>query len=118
MLQAAGRLPAGAYEITASVHFSNGETQKDAFTIHVLPRPSELEAKGKIALFDPQGETGKLLSDLKAPFQKVEADADLSSYDVLIVGKKALTLNGAAPDVEPGARRVEGHLIRADREGA
>ncbi len=92
-------LPAGPYELTASVHFSNGETQKDAFTIDVLPRPADLSIRAKIALLDPKGETGKLLSALKVPFDKVEANADLSSYDILIVGKEALTPDGPGPDV-------------------
>ena len=87
-------LPAGAYELTASVRFSSGETQKDVFTIDVLPRPADLAVKAKIALFDPKGETAKLLTDLKVPFQQVAADADLSGYDVLIVGKEALTPDG------------------------
>ena len=92
-------LPAGPYELTASVHFSNGETQKDAFTIDVLPRPADLSIRAKIALLDPKGETGKLLSALKVPFDKVKANADLSSYDILIVGKEALTPDGPGPDV-------------------
>ncbi len=92
-------LPAGSYELTASVRFSSGETQKDTFTIHVLPRPSDLAINGRIALLDPKGETGKLLSALHVHFQEVDANADLSGYDVLIVGKEALTPDGPGPDV-------------------
>jgi beta-galactosidase/beta-glucuronidase len=92
-------LPAGSYELTASVRFGAGETQKDAFTIHVLPRPSDPALNGKIALLDPKGETKKLLSALDVRFQEVKADADLSGYDVLIVGKEALTPDGPGPDV-------------------
>ena len=33
------RSPPGTYELQATVRFSSGETQKDTFTIHVLPRP-------------------------------------------------------------------------------
>src|SRR5262249_52054651 len=44
--------------------------------------------------------TGKLLARLKVPFQPVAADADLASYDVLIVGKEALTADGPGPKVE------------------
>src|SRR5262249_52792101 len=36
---------------------------------------------------------------LNVRFQQVEADADLSGYDVLIVGKSALTHDGPGPDV-------------------
>src|SRR5439155_11368471 len=56
-------------------------------------------ASAKIALFDPRGETGKLLADLKVRFQRVDVSADLSPYDVLIVGKGALTSDGPGPDV-------------------
>jgi hypothetical protein len=92
-------LAAGSYELAATVRFGNGETQKDTFTIHVLPSPSAVSAEGKIALFDPKGETGKLLTALGVHFQKVEADADLSGYDVLMIGKEALTADGPGPDV-------------------
>src|SRR5207248_1104742 len=35
------QLTAGAYDLTATVRFSSGDTQRDSFTIHVLPeRPS------------------------------------------------------------------------------
>jgi hypothetical protein len=53
----------------------------------------------KIALLDPKGETARLLAGLDVRFRKVEATADLSGYDVLIVGKEALTSDGPGPDV-------------------
>jgi hypothetical protein len=99
-------LPAGTYELTATIRFSTGETQKDSFAIHVLPRPSDPTTSAKIALFDPKGETGKLLAGLNVKFARVAASADLSPYDVLIVGKGALTAEGAGPDV----RRVRDGL--------
>ena len=55
-------LAPGKYELSATVKFSTGETQKDSFTIDVLPRPAAAAGRpAKIALFDPKGETGKLL---------------------------------------------------------
>jgi hypothetical protein len=99
-------LPAGDYELTATVRFDGRETQKDSFTISVLPRPAGVPAGPRIALFDPRGETSKLLTGLSVQFQKVEADADLSGFDVLIVGKEALTPDGPGPDV----RRVQDGL--------
>jgi beta-galactosidase/beta-glucuronidase len=92
-------LAAGNYELTATVRFSTGETQKDSFTVSVLPRPADLPADMKIALLDPKGETARLLAGLDVRFRKVEATADLSGYDVLIVGKEALTSDGPGPDV-------------------
>jgi hypothetical protein len=92
-------LAAGTYELTAKVRFGNGETQNDSFAVHVLPRPSGPAAGAKVALLDPGGETGKLLAALDVRFERVEAAADLSPYDVLIVGKGALTSDGQGPDV-------------------
>jgi beta-galactosidase/beta-glucuronidase len=92
-------LAAGTYEIGAAVRFGNGETQTDSFPIHVLPRPSGPPAKARVALLDPRGDTAKLLAALKVRFKPVTAAADLSAYDVLIVGRGALTCAGPGPDV-------------------
>lgn len=91
-------LPAGKYELAATFRFSNGETQHDSFDVNVLPRPANPPTDRKIALFDPQGQTSKLLAGLNVPFQAVAATADLSAFDVLIVGKEALTSDGPGPD--------------------
>jgi len=93
-------LEPGKYEVTASVRFRDRETQVDVFPIDVLPLPTEVQTEAKIALFDPKGETGALLSKLAVQSQPVEAGADLSAYDVLVVGKSALTAGGPAPDIK------------------
>jgi hypothetical protein len=115
-------LPAGRYELSAAVRFGTGEVQKDSFSVHVLPRPADPPAGAKIALFDPKGETGKLLARLSVRFRAVDAAGDLSPYDVLIVGKGALTAEGPGPDVsgvrdglkvivfEQGAEVLEGRF--------
>ncbi len=106
-------LPPGKYELAATVKFSalrepqgglslskaGGETQKDSFSVHVLPPAPPLKPVGKVALFDPKGETAKLLTNLGVRYQPVQANADLSPYEVLIVGKGALTVDGPGPDV-------------------
>ncbi|MFQ5808590.1 MAG: carbohydrate binding domain-containing protein, partial [Armatimonadota bacterium] len=98
-------LPAGVapgmYELTAAVKFSNGETQRDSFAVHVMAPPQPPEPRGKIALFDPEGETGELLSHMGVPHDAVDADADLSSYDTLVIGKGALTVDGPGLDLGP-----------------
>ncbi len=92
-------LPPGRYELSATFYFSNSETQQDTFSIDVLP-PPKVEAVGtRIALFDPKGETSATLKKLGIAIQSVQADADLSAQDILIVGKAALTAGGAAPDI-------------------
>ncbi len=92
-------LAPGTYDLDATVRFGNGEVQKDTFAVTVLPRPSVGPGGERIALFDPRGETGKRLARLGVRFEKVEANADLSGHDLLIVGKGALTADGPGPDV-------------------
>ena len=99
-------LPAGSYDLTAVFLFSSGEVQKDSFTLHVIPRPAALQTSSKVALFDPKGETARLLTGMQVPYESVDAKADLSSFDVLILGKAALTVDGPAPDI----RRVRDGL--------
>jgi beta-galactosidase len=92
-------LAPGQYELNASFRFSNGETQTDSFVIQVLPRPRALQMDGSIAIFDPKGETSELLKKMGVRFQPIDATATLSAFDTLIVGKAALTTQGAAPDI-------------------
>jgi hypothetical protein len=92
-------LAPGRYDLHSTVKFGNGETQKDIFSIDVLPPPSAPPAGVKLALFDPKDETAKLLSGMGVRAESVESNADLSRYDTLIIGKGALTLQGAAPNL-------------------
>lgn len=89
----------GSYKIEATVSFNKGKSQSDAFTIDVLSKPVSARAGGKIALFDPKGETAALLKSLGIAYQTVAADSILAGYDTLIVGKGVLSLDGAAPDI-------------------
>jgi len=86
-------------ELSSIVKFSNGEIQKDTFPIHVLSSINLVRPVSKTALFDPKGETRKLLDDLGIHYQLVDSVALLSGYDVLIVGKGALTVSGNGLDV-------------------
>jgi len=92
-------LAPGRYELYAVVRFGNGETQEDTFPIDVLPRPQAPRMAGRIALFDPKAETAEMLGRVGVKWERVDAKADLAAYDTLIVGKGALTLNAAAPDI-------------------
>jgi hypothetical protein len=83
---------AGRHELTARVHFPDGKMQQDSLVIDVMPRAAPTAPKGKIAVFDPSG----ALKDMGTP---VDAASDLAGFDTLIVGKGALTLKGAAPDL-------------------
>jgi len=92
-------LEPGRYELSASFRFSNGESQVDSLSIDVLSLWVDASTSAKIALFDPKGETSALLNTLGVRSQSVEAGADLSAYDILVVGKSALTVGGPGPDV-------------------
>jgi len=101
-------LKKGTYTLNTTIKFSTGEMQEDRFAIHVLsPRASEsprstkriVNPATKIALFDPKGETRQLLTAIGVRFRSVQADANLSGFDILIVGKAALTPDGPAPDI-------------------
>lgn len=89
----------GKYDLKATFKFGNVETQTDSFSIHVLPHPQALKVDGKIALFDPKCQTSKLLKEMGIPCCPVDVNTDLSAYDILIVGKSALTVDGRAPDI-------------------
>ncbi len=94
-----GTLTPGRYELRATVRFSTGETQVGSFWIDVLPRPTPPQVDAKIAIFDPRGETSKLLDGMRIRYHNVGPEADLSAYDLLVVGKNVLTVHGPAPDI-------------------
>jgi beta-galactosidase len=90
-------LAPGRYQLSASFNFSNGEAQKDEYALHVMPGAASPHSSARIALFDPAGETGSLLNQLGIRCEPVDANADCSTYEILIVGKGALTVDGPAP---------------------
>ena len=89
----------GTYKLAATVRFSTGQTQSDSLAIHVLPPTPAPAPATKVALFDPKGETARLLTAMHVRPQVVGANTDLTGYEVLIIGKAALTADGPAPDV-------------------
>jgi hypothetical protein len=99
-------LPPGQYHLDAKIRFGNGETQEDTFAVSVLPSPPVTQPGSKIALFDPRGETAAWLDRQGLRHHAVGPEAELSGYDLLIVGKEALSLSGPAPDI----RRVRDGL--------
>jgi hypothetical protein len=102
-------MEAGRHELRLTATFSTGEVQHDRFGIDVLPvtgSAAETAPVPRLALFDPAGETTKMLDAAGIRVERIEADADLSSFEILVVGKSALTLSGPAPDI----RRVRDGL--------
>ncbi|MGD1084733.1 MAG: glycoside hydrolase family 2 TIM barrel-domain containing protein, partial [Verrucomicrobiota bacterium] len=70
-------LTPGGHELSATVKFSNGETQKDSLALNITPTPAAAGAAraagAKIAVFDPKGETRALLGQLGIAGQAVGA---------------------------------------------
>ena len=64
----------------------------------MLPAVSFSEQKGKIALFDPAGETRRLFERVGVPFRLVEAKANLAGFDTLVIGKGAMSLEKLGPE--------------------
>jgi beta-galactosidase len=92
-------LAPGSYEVTLTATPSVGESQIDTFTFHVLAPAPAVKLAGRVALFDTLGQSAELLRRLGVAFTPVGAGADLSGYDLLIVGKSAMTLDGPAPNL-------------------
>ncbi len=89
----------GTHRLALSVEFPGGEVQQDAMDVHVLGPAREEQARGRIALYDPEGKTAETLAGLGVPFTEVRRGADLKGYDLLIVGREALSASRAAPDI-------------------
>ncbi|HWB60444.1 MAG TPA: glycoside hydrolase family 2 TIM barrel-domain containing protein, partial [Chthoniobacteraceae bacterium] len=90
----------GDYSLNATFKFSTGEAQDDSFALNVMRGAERGPLPSKIALYDPPGgETGALLKSLGIGCQSVTAGSDLSQFDVLIIGKGALTVDGPGPDL-------------------
>ncbi len=88
----------GKHTLSATVRFNGAEIQKDTFDIHVGAPPARLSSTAKIALFDPHGDTSKDLNG-KVAVKVVNAGDDLAGFDVLIIGKAALTRDGLCPNL-------------------
>jgi hypothetical protein len=85
--------------LAITVRFSNGETQADTIHLDVLPDRESPQVKSKLALFDPKGETGKVLNKIGVQYDSIGPEAELAAYDILVVGKAALEPGSAAPDI-------------------
>ncbi len=89
----------GGLELQAEVRFSTGEQQTDTFAINVLPHPELVKVTPKIAVFDSRGETTRMLDGMGVRYHSIDAAAGLAGYDMLVIGKGALTVDGPGPDV-------------------
>lgn len=89
----------GFQSIVSLVKFSTGLTQRDSFRLCVtdsIPR-SDLR---NVGVFDPKGETLRVLTRLGVGAKIVRSNLDIDGIDTLIVGKGALSLEGDGLDLD------------------
>ena len=97
-----GNAKPGEYILTAEFKFAENKIQTDKFALNVIAKTAGttgMKRTGKIALFDPIGTTEKLLNKAGITFAKVDNNADLSNYKMLIIGKNALAQNNSQIDL-------------------
>ena len=92
-------LKPGGYRLSATFSFAGGDTQIDALELQVIS-PPPVPTTARIALYDPPGHTSRLLASLGVRAQTIADAADLSGYDLLVIGQGALTVDGPAPDLK------------------
>jgi beta-galactosidase len=93
------KLSPGSYFLQAEFEFDSGEKQQDRFELNILPAPKPVATIAKVALFDPHGETRAWLDTMNVEYSVVTANSDVSGYELLVVGKNALTVDQPAPDI-------------------
>jgi hypothetical protein len=93
--------PSGDNVLRATFDFGPAGKQKDEFVFSVLPKRDPLKLKSRIALFDPKGMTAKVLDSLAVKYDKIDANADTSKYNIVILGREAIGLDTKLPDVAP-----------------
>ncbi len=94
----------GKYKLMVKVeflasNFPDFETQTDEFVVDILPALPKASTISKLAIYDPAGETIKLLTSLGVSGATVVATSSLSNFDTLIIGKHALTADGPGLDL-------------------
>jgi hypothetical protein len=72
----------------------------------VVAAPAPLPQMAGLAVFDPKRETAAWLDKSGVKYRRVEAGDDLAGIETLVVGRRALTVEGPAPDL----RRVRDGL--------
>jgi hypothetical protein len=92
-------LSPGVYTLKTRVEFHGGQKQEDVFSVNVLPALPKLADLHGLGIYDPAGETLRLLTSLGVTGKAVHSQADLAGVDTLILGKDALTPDGAGIDL-------------------
>ncbi|MBN8490423.1 MAG: hypothetical protein J0M00_03205 [Burkholderiales bacterium] len=91
--------PPGRRSLHAAFRFGNDEVQEDRFDILVLAAPAPVAQDRRIAVFDPAGETRAWLERLGLATVRVDPGQPLPACDLLVVGRRALAVDGPAPEI-------------------
>jgi len=78
----------GRYNLNATFEFEKTDVQTDNFALNIIEKDND-KLKGEIALFDPENSTATQLTKAGIPFNKIDSNADLRQYQILIIGKNA-----------------------------
>lgn len=73
---------------------------EDSFAFDVLPPTPKVTVANGVKLWDPKGDTEQALQRIGVTLPRVEGAID-ASVTCLVIGREALTVEGAAPDVRP-----------------
>jgi len=90
----------GEYTLSATFNLGLGQQQTDSFSISVLPTRNQPDRFSKVALFDPQGMTTRLLQSLGIGFTAISANEPLDGYDLLVIGREAIALDNDLPSLD------------------
>jgi hypothetical protein len=83
------------YLLRLEAERSNHPIPPDEFVLEVFPQPKRLELPAvRISLFDPEGDTAKMLEKAGLTFTRLSEGANLKDCDLLIIGRKAMNAEG------------------------
>ena len=107
-----GKRTAYRFEVAFDAPGIDPSVKSDSFDIEVYPAkvPSVAAGGGKVVLFDPEGDTAKVLDALSIAYTRVETLADAiadKSVSALVVGRNALS---HADGLEAALQRIEDGL--------
>jgi beta-galactosidase/beta-glucuronidase len=109
-------LEVGKYHLRADFLIDGIKSFSDNFEIDVLPQTNRELIRATIALFDPKGETARMLDSFGITYKPVETGTDLAVFEILIIGKGALTLNGKSPNLEAVRNGLKVIIFEQDSE--
>ena len=100
-------LKPGQYSLAAAFDFGPGGRQEDALAIDVMAPPQPPHTNRRIAVYDPAGQTARLLAEMGLKCARVNVDDPLDGVEFHILGRQALSAEAKLPR---GFDRVAGGL--------